>query len=39
LAFGDRRLKVAGISGTLRVDSTNLGSPRRALAASEEAVA
>jgi hypothetical protein len=39
LAFGDRRFRVAGISGTLRVGSTNLGSLRRAPAASEDAVA
>jgi FMN reductase len=35
--FGDGRLKVVGISGTLREDSTSLGALRRALAASEEA--
>jgi len=29
-------MRVAGISGTLRVGSTNLGSLRRALAASED---
>jgi hypothetical protein len=38
LAFGDRRLRVAGIRGTLRVGSTDLGPLRRALAASEDAV-
>lgn len=37
LAFGDRRLKVAGIGGTLREGSTSLGALRRALAASEDA--
>jgi hypothetical protein len=34
MAFGDRRLKVAGIGGTLREYSMSLG---RALAASEDA--
>ena len=37
LAFGDRRLKVAGIGGTLREGSTSLGALRWALAASEDA--
>src|SRR5215207_9946173 len=37
VAFGDGRLKVVGIGGTLREGSTSLGALRRALAASEHA--
>ena len=37
VAFGDGRLKVVGIGGTLREGSTSLGALRRALAASEDA--
>ena len=35
--FGDRRLRVVGIGGTLREGSTSLGALRRALGATEEA--
>ena len=37
MAFGDGRLKVVGIGGTLRDRSTSLGALRRALSAAEEA--
>jgi FMN reductase len=37
VAFGDGRLKVVDIGGTLREGSTSLGALRRALAASEDA--
>lgn len=37
MAFGERRLKVVGIGGTLREGSASLGALRRALAATGEA--
>ena len=37
MTFGDTRLKIAGIGGTLREGSANFGATRRALAASEDA--
>jgi NAD(P)H-dependent FMN reductase len=37
MAFGDERLRVVGIGGTLREGSTSLGALRWALEAAEEA--
>jgi multimeric flavodoxin WrbA len=37
MAFRERRLRVAGVGGTLREGSASLGALRRSLAAAEEA--